>query len=142
MSEITHTFKIQRVQTLPQVNEHTNVVVRVHWTVEFLADGIQSLGAGDTVLDTTAIESFTPVDQITEQQMVDWVVAAEGGQAFLDSLGNFHAQQIRRGQIDAQAVDANLPFVAADAAESSGSSVFAPIFPTPTSGSIGTTVFE
>lgn len=110
-----HTFTITGARAISQVGEHKNVLAKINWTVEFEKNGFKSFGAGETMLDVSAIESFAPLDQVSKEQMVAWLVAKEGGDAFIEMLAGVHGQIIAAKELDAQSVPVDLPFITAPA---------------------------
>lgn len=105
------TFKINGVFALPELDGRPDVVVRVRWTVIANEGSLESRGAGETLLSTGDFENFTPAAQITEQQLVQWVISTEGGQRFLDTLTAIHTTQLRKKILEANAIQLEYPFV-------------------------------
>ena len=116
---MNHTFNITGARAIPQVGEHKNVLAKINWTVEFEKNGFKSFGAGETMLDVSAIESFTPLDQVSKEQMVAWLVAKEGGDAFIEMLSDMHGKMIDAKILEAQSVPLDLPFIATPAPQQS-----------------------
>jgi len=72
---ITYTWDIENVDILPSYNNHENVVFRVVWNCKAEdADGNikDQSGVVELDIDSTA-ENFIPVDQVTKQNIIDWV---------------------------------------------------------------------
>ena len=76
---MANTFKwsIQKLRVAPQQDDKTNVVIQADWLcvamseeniVQAAASGIKSFTLGD---------SFTPFDQLTEEQVLEWCFAPE-----------------------------------------------------------------
>ena len=76
---MANTFKwsIQKLRVTPQQDDKTNVVIQADWLcvamseeniVQAAASGIKSFTLGD---------SFTPFDQLTEEQVLGWCFAPE-----------------------------------------------------------------
>ena len=76
---MANTFKwsVQKLRVAPQQDDKTNVVIQADWLcvamneeniVQAAASGIKSFILGD---------SFTPFDQLTEEQVLDWCFAPE-----------------------------------------------------------------
>ena len=87
-------FTIKKVYVFPQRGEHTNVIGKLDWEVR-LSEGLaESMGMGETLLDVDNIANFVPAEQVTNEQMIEWVKAAEGGEAFLMTLRQIHAPHI------------------------------------------------
>ncbi|NDF50114.1 MAG: hypothetical protein EB116_08540 [Betaproteobacteria bacterium] len=66
-------WKIERMKTVPQHNGLTNVVVLVEWSYRLDQDGKSHFSRGPVPLELG--ESFTAFDQLTEQQVLQWVFA-------------------------------------------------------------------
>jgi hypothetical protein len=74
---ITYTWDIENVDVLPSYNNHENVVFRVVWNCKAEdSDGNtkDQSGVVELDIDSTA-ENFIPVDQLTKQNIIDWVKA-------------------------------------------------------------------
>lgn len=78
----------------PQYAGRTNVVRRVHWVLKFEDAGIVSNAFVETFLDVDNITNFIPANQIGNDRVLQWAFDAQGGDAFVDSLRQYHAEQI------------------------------------------------
>jgi hypothetical protein len=74
---ITYTWDIENVDVLPSHNGNENVVFRVVWNCKAEdADGNTKDQSGVVELDIDSeSENFIPVDQVTKQNIIDWVKA-------------------------------------------------------------------
>lgn len=108
---MNYTINITSVRVFPQRGEYENVIAKVGWSIEFERDGFTSVGLGETAFDVDGIQSFTPFDQVTKEQLVSWVVEREGGQAFLNALAQVHGAAIDAKALDAETELADMPFV-------------------------------
>jgi len=111
MTGTTHSFHITELRALPQVDGLADVVAVVSWQVVFTRDGQQTFGGGETHLNPPDGSNFTPITQVTEQQVVDWVVAKEGGDEFLQMLYGIHEGALSEKCAKAQTKVLNLSFV-------------------------------
>jgi hypothetical protein len=93
---ITHQFNVEQLQVFPSKNGLTNVVGLVQWSVVFTdtVSGATSTGMGETLLGDPNPAQFVPVGNVTHQMAIDWMVAAQGGQTFVDQLQAIHAGQL------------------------------------------------
>jgi hypothetical protein len=107
---MNHTFKIIGLHTLPAHGGHSDVLAKVNWEMVFTQDGHDSVSAGETMLDVDSISSFTPFAEVTEQQVEDWVIAKEGGAAFISMLEGIHGPIFARKALDAKTVIATPSF--------------------------------
>lgn len=83
------------------------IIAKVIWQVVFSEDGVESLGAGETLLSAPVDgQPFTPIDQVTEDQIIQWVIDQEGGQNFVDQLTAIHtpALELKKRQVGLTAV--------------------------------------
>jgi hypothetical protein len=106
-------FSIVKVLVNPGAGNLTNVVGKVSWEVVFERNGLESKGFGDTLLDAPAAPSFVEYDQLSEQQLIDWVLAKEGGQQFIDMLTAIHEPILDRLVRERGLKEAVLPFATA-----------------------------
>jgi hypothetical protein len=93
---VTHQFNVEELHVFPSKNGLTNVVGLVLWSVVFTdtATGAISTGMGETLLGDPNPAAFVPVENVTEATAIDWVIAAQGGQTFVDQLQAIHAGQL------------------------------------------------
>lgn len=74
---LTYTWKIDMMHTASKAGL-VNAVTEIHWSKTGTnEDGIAGRYPGVTRFDVSAIadSGFTPLDQLTEQQVLDWVKA-------------------------------------------------------------------
>lgn len=110
---MNHTFKITGVHAIPAHLGRENVVAKVNWEIVFSQDGQESLAAGETFIDTNVGEEFTPLEQVTAQQIQDWVLAKEGGDAFITMLEGIHGPMLANKAVAAKVVPAATSFALA-----------------------------
>jgi hypothetical protein len=103
-------FTITKAMTRPHVNGLADVIGKVFWEVTFEQDGLKSKGVGETVLDAPTSESFVEFAQLTEQQIIDWVIAKEGGEAFVNMLTGIHNPILERLAQERGLQEVVLPF--------------------------------
>lgn len=73
---ITYTLKPTELQTVPQLDGQTNVVVCVHWAYVGEDGGRTAAFGGSTNLSIDSGTGFTPFDKLTEEQVAGWVLAS------------------------------------------------------------------
>lgn len=78
----------------PEYAGRQNVVRRVHWVLKFEDAGTVSNAFVETFLDVDNITNFIPANQIGNDRVLQWAFDAQGGDAFVDSLREYHAEQI------------------------------------------------
>lgn len=81
----TYNWNCKTVDAYPLVGENTDVVYNVHWRVTAVSDQVdseenpyQTSAIGTQVLNTDDITDFIPFDQLTNDQVVQWVKDAMG----------------------------------------------------------------
>jgi uncharacterized protein YpbB len=81
----TYNWNCKTVEAYPSVGENTNVVYNVHWRVTAVSDQLDEKGnayqasaIGTQVLNTEDITEFIPFDQLTNDQVVQWVKSTMG----------------------------------------------------------------
>jgi hypothetical protein len=104
-------FFISNVKTLAAVGNNQNVVAVIDWIIEFSNEKGISFGAGQTLLDTTDIQNFIPLSDLTKDLVVQWFITKEGGRDFLDMLCAEHEAIIARNFIVSSASSVALPFI-------------------------------
>lgn len=96
MNDITYTFKKMAVLTDPSVEGYDNVIKKIVWRMTF-TDGVsESIGMGETILDTSDLSNFINADEVTDEILEDWVINKEGGTSFIDTMINIHRPHIER----------------------------------------------
>ncbi len=88
------TYKLYEVGVLPNIGAHQNVVARVRWGIEYEDGGAVSSAAGESLLQIADLSNFTPIEQLTREQVLDWAFASHGGDSFLQELLTYHTQQV------------------------------------------------
>lgn len=106
---VDHQVIIDKVYVYPTLQDKTNVIGRVNWRIEFSSGEFKSYGGGETMLSTDDLSNFVPIDQLTTQQIIDKVIAQEGGQAFIDQLKEWHTVMLERQVASAQMIEYELP---------------------------------
>lgn len=72
----TYSMKITQMECLPQADGQTDVVVCAHWAYTG-TEGDRSAGfGGSTTFTYTPGSPFTPFADLTEQQVIDWVLGS------------------------------------------------------------------
>lgn len=97
---ITYNWNCKTVDAYPTYSGETDVVYNVHWIVTAVSDQVdpegnayQASAIGTQVLNTGDITDFTPFDQLTNDQVVQWVKGAMGEEN-VDNLENSLQSQI------------------------------------------------
>lgn len=94
--DITYTFKKTKVLTDPGITSHQNVISRVYWMITFSDGTSDSIASGVTDLNTSNIENFVEIGDITDNMLGSWVIAAQGGDAFINMLLGIHGPIIAK----------------------------------------------
>lgn len=72
---ITYSLKITQMDVLPKAEGETDVVVCAHWAYSGTTDdGRSAACGGSTKLTYTAGSSFVPYNELTEADVVAWVL--------------------------------------------------------------------
>lgn len=82
------------VYVYPEYAGRTNVVRRVQWILRFEEDGFSSDAYVETFLSVDDITNFIPANEIGTDRVLQWAFDAQGGDAFVDTLRPYHAEQI------------------------------------------------
>jgi len=88
------TKNLVKVFVIPEHAGHQNVIRRVLWNIRFEQDGATSDAGVETFLDVDNIQTFIPADQVGNDRLLEWVYAAQGGDAFLAQIQPFHEEQV------------------------------------------------
>lgn len=77
----------------------TDVIAQVEWEIEFiLCEGVSSSGFVTTELDLDDVdpEDFMPIREMTQDKILSFCLAKEGGDQFIKNLLGFHAENLAR----------------------------------------------
>lgn len=88
---IDYAMSLQNVWAIDSQDSFQDVVKKVNWVVEFFDTAnpnIKSTGGVESYLNTNSLsaDSFTSYENLTQTQILQWALDAEGGTAFLDQL--------------------------------------------------------
>jgi hypothetical protein len=109
----TYQWTIQAMDCVPQEDGHTDVVVVAHWNVSATDGAYTSSVYGTQSFTYDPETSFTPYDQLTQEQVVGWVQAGMGIDAVTALQENLD-QQIAN-QVNPPIVTPPLPWAPAPA---------------------------
>ena len=95
----TYNWNCKTVDAYPLVGENVDVVYNVHWRVIAVSDQVDSKGnayqtsaIGTQVLNTEDITDFIPFDQLTNDQVVQWVKDTMGEERVSSLESNLQSQ--------------------------------------------------
>lgn len=114
---IDYEMALQTVAVATQ-DSFADVVKKVVWVVSFFDTGnptIKSHGTVETYLDTDGVTSdtFTPFDNLTQTQILQWALDYHGGSSFLDSLlEGGHAANLEKLIADSTLTDKDVALIA------------------------------
>lgn len=110
---IQHEFFIQRIYTLPQVDNLQNVVAKVEWKALLSRNVFKSVAAGKTLLNLSELNSgsFTPISDLSAATVLNWVIESEGGEGFLTRLKEVHAAIIAAKEYEANMQVWDIPLI-------------------------------
>jgi hypothetical protein len=72
------TWTIKQMSTVPQLDGESDVVVSAVWQATGIESGFSAFVNGVQQFTLQQGETFTPYDQLTQQQVIDWVQQAMG----------------------------------------------------------------
>lgn len=69
----TYTWEVTNLESFETINELTNVVSVIHWTLQ-ADDGVNSTAINGTVnLDAPEANTFVNYNDLTQEQVIGWV---------------------------------------------------------------------
>lgn len=73
--EITYSSKLVGVKKVPTLNGLNEVIISIDLVVSILADGIVKFNwtLADVPVDTPTSATFTPYEDLTEEQILSWI---------------------------------------------------------------------
>ena len=82
---ITYDWNCKTVDVHPTEGEYSDVVYNVHWIVTGVSDEVDTrdnpysvTNIGTQTLSTSDITDFTPISEVTNEEVVEWTKAAMG----------------------------------------------------------------
>ena len=97
---ITYTFEKLRVLTDNSIEGYSDVVTVVDWKITFTDGTYESIGLGTTYVDVTDLSSFTPIADVTDSMLEQWVIDEDFGIEWGEFVA-FHQDNINRQQTEA-----------------------------------------
>jgi hypothetical protein len=94
----TTAMKLHDVQVYKNKNGHSDVIGLVRWAVEFQRGGFVSYAVVETLLDTSNLNNFVPIAQVTREQVLSWALATQGGEEFVEQ----HLRPYHEAELEAQ----------------------------------------
>lgn len=95
------TRKLFGVAVTPQSGQHSNVVTRVRWGLEFERDGFTSTAYIETFLDISKLSNFKPIEELTKERVVQWAFDAQNGEQIIAEQWAHHESMIRYAELQA-----------------------------------------
>lgn len=95
------------VDVIPQMGENTNVVYRVHWRLTASSDGYYTSDIGVEELTVDEISSFIPFEELTQQQVIEWVQESMGEEKVNDIKAKL--EQMLEAEINPEYVTMTIP---------------------------------
>jgi hypothetical protein len=90
----TTSHKLHEVQVFETKGNYLNVVGLVRWTIQFERGPLMSVAGVETLLDTSDIQNFIPIEQLTKEQVLAWAYSAQGGEGFVDVIRQHHENDL------------------------------------------------
>lgn len=97
MNGMEHKFYIDQLY-VRQYEGTPNAIARVHWVCVIKRNGAKVFAPGHTDLAPPSAEAFINIAQLEAQQVLDWVVAQEGGQPWVDAVVAAHEPLMQQAE--------------------------------------------
>lgn len=89
---ITYSWNIIQLDCYPEYNGETDVVFNVWWSYNGI-DGLFASGIpGETEIKLNTSESFTPYNQLTQDEVVSWIINVIGQPAVTEMENQISSQ--------------------------------------------------
>lgn len=99
------TRKLFGIAVTPQSGQHSNVVTRVRWGLEFERGGFTSVAFIETFLNIADLSGFTPIEQVTKTQVLQWAYDAQNGDQIIAEQRDHHDSMISYAALQASVVE-------------------------------------
>lgn len=88
---IDYAMSLENIWCIDNQDSFQDVVKKVNWSIDFFDTNnpeLKSRGTVESYLDTNSIsaDTFALYENVTQTQILQWALDAEGGTAFLDQL--------------------------------------------------------
>jgi hypothetical protein len=110
MTTIQHNLYIQELY-VKHYEGAPNAVARVRWMCVLSRGAGKVFAAGQTDLQQPDPQSFINIAELEAQQVIDWVLATLGGQAWLDGFIAAHEEAMQQAEADAAFEPWHIPLV-------------------------------
>lgn len=104
MDNITYIFKKTKILTDPSITSHENVISKVYWTFIFTDGLTESVASGVTDLNTSLLDNFVEIQNVTDDILKGWIISAHGGENFISMLKTIHAPIIAKKTAESKLV--------------------------------------
>jgi hypothetical protein len=84
---IIFNWSVTKMQVIPEQDDKTNIVTRVEWLVKAIDKDNNMSSFASASRNFVLGDTFTPFEDLTEQQVLDWCFAPENFSS-IDSEGN------------------------------------------------------
>jgi hypothetical protein len=98
---IQHTSEIKKIDVIPSHAGRNNVIKRIVWEITFIDPEInvdvESKTIACAILDTDSIEEFTSINNVTDEQILEWGYSQHGGiENFIPMITPLHIEELQR----------------------------------------------
>jgi hypothetical protein len=97
MSQVTHEFYTQEMY-VKQYPDCPNAVARVTWVCVMKRNGAKVIAAGRTELPPPDKSNFISIDVLDAPSVMNWVIAQEGGDAWVSNLVAAHEPMLNEAE--------------------------------------------
>jgi hypothetical protein len=103
-SDITVVFSVYEIfvrETLETL-QLQNVVEKIVWKAVLTKNTVSTSAMGDVILDPPqSVQNFISINELSEQQVIDWVIVRLGGDVFVENLKLGHAPHLDKLEYEA-----------------------------------------
>lgn len=107
--DISVSFDVQKIKVVPEVEGNQNVIGKVSFTMTFSSEGYSMTMPGETLLRVFQLTDFKPIDQLTKEDIIQFVISENGGENWLERIKYNFAELLTEQKFAAQMVDHPLP---------------------------------
>lgn len=91
-TEIEAEFKINNMLVLPNHENFENVVAKIFWSAKLKAQNVEIDTAGESTLHIFNLTNIKPIDELTHEDLVNFVIESNGGENWLSKFKYMHGQ--------------------------------------------------
>lgn len=102
-------FDVVKIQVLPLIQGNENVIGKVYFKMRFSFEDCSIEVGNECFLRTFNLENFKPIDQLSKDDIIQFIIAENGGENWVEAMKSHFSRQLTDQKFQSQMVDHPLP---------------------------------